>query len=82
MMPSRAKTCIFLNVGLGDVKSGRLLNVQVFNSSALYTPTPGTKKAIVEVQGAGGAGAGYKLSSNYVRSFWLRHIWRICKSNY
>ncbi|WP_167348850.1 carbohydrate kinase, partial [Kluyvera cryocrescens] len=44
--------------GLGDVNSGRLLNVQVFTSSALYTPTPGTKKAIVEVQGAGGAGAG------------------------
>ncbi|MEK8952658.1 carbohydrate kinase [Escherichia coli] len=46
------------NLGLGDVNSGRLLNVQVFTSSGLYTPTPGTKKAIVEVQGAGGAGAG------------------------
>ncbi|EMW8834890.1 phage tail protein [Escherichia coli] len=45
-------------LGLGDVNSGRLLNVQVFTSSGLYTPTPGTKKAIVEVQGAGGAGAG------------------------
>lgn len=49
---------VLLKLGLGDVNSGRLLNVQVFTSSALYTPTPGTKKAIVEVQGAGGAGAG------------------------
>lgn len=58
MMPVSRNLCIFLNVGLGDVNSGRLLNVQVFTSSGLYTPTPGTKKAIVEVQGAGGAGAG------------------------
>ncbi|MBW7431601.1 hypothetical protein J9A09_00940 [Escherichia coli] len=49
---------ILTYLGLGDVNSGRLLNVQVFTSSGLYTPTPGTKKAIVEVQGAGGAGAG------------------------
>lgn len=49
---------ILAYLGLGDVNSGRLLNVQVFTSSGLYTPTPGTKKAIVEVQGGGGGGAG------------------------
>ncbi|HBO5585615.1 TPA: hypothetical protein L4556_002035 [Pseudomonas aeruginosa] len=37
---------------------GRLLNIQVFNSSGVYTPTPGTKSVIVEVQGAGGGGGG------------------------
>lgn len=35
---------------------GRLLNVQVFTGSGTYTPTPGTKKIIVEVLGAGGGG--------------------------
>lgn len=36
---------------------GRLLNVQIFTSSGMYTPTSGMTKAIVEVQGAG-AGTG------------------------
>ena len=38
---------------------GGLLNVQVFASAALttYTPTPGTRKIIVELLGGGGGGA-------------------------
>lgn len=39
-----------------DATTGRLLNVQTFNASGTYTPTPGTKKIIVEVIGAGGGG--------------------------
>ena len=38
--------------------TGRLLNVQTFTVNGTYTPTPGTKSIIVEVQGAGGAGGG------------------------
>lgn len=36
--------------------SGRLINVQTFTTSGTYTPTPGTKSILVQVQGAGGAG--------------------------
>jgi len=41
-------------------EEGRLLNVQIFNVAGTYTYTPsvGTKKYIVEVQGGGGAGGG------------------------
>ncbi|MEN4580242.1 carbohydrate kinase [Pantoea agglomerans] len=46
------------------VGSGRLLNVQVFTASGIYTPTPGTKSIIVEVQGAGGGGGGIGASSS------------------
>lgn len=35
---------------------GRLIGVQRFLSSALYTPTPGTRWGIAEIQGAGGGG--------------------------
>lgn len=44
--------------------SGRLLNVQVFNSSGTYTPTLGTNSIVVEVQGAGGAGGGSLATSS------------------
>lgn len=37
---------------------GRLVNVQVITSSKKYQKTPGAKFGIIEVQGAGGAGAG------------------------
>lgn len=40
------------------VGSGRLLNVQVKTASGTYTPTQGTKSAIVEVWAAGGGGGG------------------------
>lgn len=42
---------------------GRLLNVQVFNASGTYTPTPGMKFIIASVQGGGGAGAGTTVPS-------------------
>jgi len=40
--------------------SGRLLGVRVFEAAgtSTYTPTPGTKSVVVEVQGGGGAGGG------------------------
>lgn len=40
--------------------SGSLINTRVFNTpgSIVYTPSPGTKSVIVEVQGAGGGGGG------------------------
>jgi hypothetical protein len=37
---------------------GRLLNVQIFMSSSTYTPTPGMRRVIFKVQGAGAAGSG------------------------
>lgn len=37
---------------------GRFIGVKVFTSSGTYTPTPGTQRVLVEVQGAGGAGGG------------------------
>lgn len=58
------------NLGLGNNAGyvGRLLGApRVFTSSGTYTPTKGTKKIIVEVQGAGagGGGAGSTSSSTY-----------------
>lgn len=41
----------------GQVNTGRLLNVQVFNTSGTYTPTPGMATAIADIVG-GGAGTG------------------------
>ncbi len=47
------------NLGSSDgTLKGRLLNVQVFVSSAIYSATPGTTNVIVEVQAAGGPGGG------------------------
>lgn len=37
---------------------GRLIGVQVFTANGTYTPTPGTKSVVVEVQGGGGGGGG------------------------
>lgn len=37
---------------------GRFIGVKIFTSSGTYTPTPGTQRVLVEVQGAGGAGGG------------------------
>lgn len=39
-------------------EAGALLAVRAFTSNAAYTPTPGTTKVIVEVQGGGGSGGG------------------------
>ena len=43
----------FTNMGTG---AGALLNVQTFTTSGTYTPTAGTRKVIVEVQGGGASG--------------------------
>jgi hypothetical protein len=43
----------FSNLG---VSSGALVGVQVFTSSGTYSPTLGTKRVVVEVQGGGGSG--------------------------
>ncbi|HCU6160563.1 TPA: hypothetical protein OU131_003353 [Escherichia coli] len=52
------------NLGLGDASGyvGRLLNIQVFYSSGIYNPTPGTKKVIVEMVGGGGGSAGSRAA--------------------
>lgn len=60
-VPAGKKTSVYgngTNVTLLDEINGRLLNVQTFNTTGTYTPTPGTKMIYVEVVGAGGAGAG------------------------
>nr|DAK85318.1 MAG TPA: hypothetical protein [Caudoviricetes sp.] len=41
---------------------GRLLNIQTFFTSGTYTPTPGTKRVIVEMVGGGGGGAGSRAA--------------------
>lgn len=43
---------------LSTATAGRLINVQTFTSSGTYTPTPGTKSVVVEVQGGGGGSGG------------------------
>lgn len=43
---------------IGASGAGRLLGIQVFTASGTYTPTPGTTKIKIRVQGAGGAGGG------------------------
>lgn len=40
------------------LSGGRLLNIQSFTRSGIYTPTPGTRKIRVKCWGAGGGGAG------------------------
>lgn len=42
---------------------GRLLNVQVFTSSATYTATVGTTRCIVEMVGGGGGGGGAQTTT-------------------
>lgn len=58
---------VFLqNVGLGDASGyvGRLLNVQVFYNSGIYTATTGTKKVIVEMVGGGAGSAGSRAAGS------------------
>ncbi len=45
------------------VTSGSLLNIQVFTSSGIYTPTPGATCAKVTVIGGGGGGGGCGASN-------------------
>lgn len=43
---------------LGSASAGALIGVQVFTGNGTYTPTPGMRSVIFEVQGAGAGGAG------------------------
>ncbi|EGO4179424.1 TPA: hypothetical protein OPJ27_004563 [Escherichia coli] len=45
---------------------GRLINIQKFTSSGVYTPTPGTKSIKVKAVGGGGAGGGAVATSTGV----------------
>ncbi|MEN4544869.1 glycine-rich domain-containing protein [Pantoea agglomerans] len=44
-----------VNINPG-VNPGALINMQLFTASGTYTPTPGTKSIVVEVQAGGGGG--------------------------
>ncbi len=46
-----------------QLTGGRLLNVQVFAASGIYTPTAGTRKVIVEAVGGGGGSGGVPATS-------------------
>jgi len=51
-----------------DDTTGSLIGVQKLTGSGTYTPTPGTKKIIVELVGGGGAGGGAFAGSNTTSS--------------
>lgn len=48
------------------VGPGRLLNIQVITNSGTYSPTAGTKKAVIEMVGGGGASGSTPASSSSV----------------
>lgn len=55
--------------------SGRLLNVRIFTTTDIYTPTTGTQSIIVDVIG------GATTTSASQRFLWWRWLcWRICTS--
>lgn len=58
-------------VGWISLTAGRLLNVQVFSTPGIgsYTPSPGTKSIIVEVQGGGGGSGGTNSTTTGQVSF-------------
>jgi len=47
-----------VNINTSNSPGSLLGSPQIFTVSGTYTPTPGTKKIIVEVQGGGGGGGG------------------------
>lgn len=53
-----------LNTGMTALTPGRLLNVQVFYNSGIYTATTGTKKVIVEMVGGGAGSAGSRAAGS------------------
>lgn len=57
-----------LKKGMTALTPGRLIGTQVFTSSGTYTPTPGTKKAIVRGVGGGGGGGGCPATSGTQQS--------------
>lgn len=46
-----------LKAAMTALTPGRLINIQTITSTGTYTPTPGTKKIIVEMVGGGAGGA-------------------------
>ncbi|MFG0827913.1 hypothetical protein ACF8R6_05970 [Pseudomonas sp. CJQ_7] len=48
---------------IGNVATGRLINVQVFLANGTYTPTAGMKSVEFEVRGAGGGAGGAQSTS-------------------
>ncbi|HIE9082078.1 TPA: hypothetical protein ACXP71_005187, partial [Klebsiella pneumoniae] len=53
-----------LKTGMTALTPGRLLNVQVFYNSGIYTATTGTKKVIVEMVGGGAGSAGSRAAGS------------------
>lgn len=49
---------------LSAAMTGRLVNIQIFTSSGTYTPSPGTKKIIIEAVGGGGGGGGVPVTTS------------------
>lgn len=47
-----------------DQTYGRLLGVQTFTANGTYTPTPGTRRILVELLAAGGGGGGVGATSS------------------
>jgi hypothetical protein len=60
-----AQAAALTNLGSSDgTLIGRLLNVQTFAASSAYTPTPGTRLALVEMIAGGGSGASGALNGS------------------
>lgn len=51
-----------------SISQGRLLNIQRFTVSGLYTPTVGTKKVVIRGVGGGGGGGGCPLTTSNQQS--------------
>ncbi|KEL56277.1 tail fiber domain protein [Escherichia coli 5-172-05_S3_C1] len=66
MMPARQKNCIFLNVGLSESFSGRVLRVKKITASQLYEwPDDVDDIDVTIVAGGGGGGAGVSVPVGY-----------------
>lgn len=57
-------TTATLLTNLKTALKGRLINIQKFSSSGIYTPTPGTRNIIIRAVGGGGGGGGSSLTSS------------------
>ncbi|CAI1595134.1 glycine-rich domain-containing protein [Serratia fonticola] len=57
-----------LIAALNTQAAGRLLSTKTFASSAMYTPTAGTKRVYVRIWGAGGSGANTNVVNTGVAS--------------
>ena len=61
---------VLQNNGLGALSWGTLgpIRIQTFTASGTYTPTAGTRRAIIYVTGGGGAGGGVTTGNNNASS--------------